>query len=89
MFDTFVHGLVGVAHAVDEYVRIYVDERVVHPSVIPFLPVCCCDPQVFERFKFTSQPGHLIILCVVGRKMYLECETKTTNATAEATTSTA
>ena len=62
VFDTLVHGLVCIVDTVDEDIRIYVDEGVVHPSLIPLLPVCCSNPQVLERLKVLSQPTHLVIL---------------------------
>ena len=62
MFDTLVHGLEGVVDTVDEDVCIDVDERVVHPCLVPLLPVGSSDPQVLEGFKLFSQPTHLVIL---------------------------
>ena len=62
MFDTLVHGLEGVVDTVDEDVCIDVDERVVHPCLVPLLPVRSSDPQVLEGFKLFSQPTHLVIL---------------------------
>ena len=62
MFDTLVHGLEGIVDTVDEDVCIDVDERVVHPCLVPLLPVRSSDPQVLEGFKLFSQPTHLVIL---------------------------
>ena len=61
VFDTLVHGLEGVVDTVDEDVCIDVDERVIHPCLVPLLPVCSCDPQVPEGFKLFSQPTQLVI----------------------------
>ena len=62
LFDTLVHGLEGVVDTVDWDVCIDVDERLVHPCLIPLLPVCSSDLQVLEGFKLLSQPTHLVIL---------------------------
>lgn len=62
MFYTLVHGLEGIVDTVDEDISVNVDERIVHPRLIPLLPVCCCDPKVLEWFKLFSQSTHFIIL---------------------------
>ena len=62
MFDTLVHGFEDIVDTVDEDVCIDVDERVVHPCLVPLLPVRSSDPQVLEGFKLFSQPTHLVIL---------------------------
>ena len=62
MFDTLVHGLEGIVDTVDEDACIDVDEKVVHPCLVPLLPVRRSDPRVLEGFKVFSQPTHLVIL---------------------------
>ena len=62
VFHTLVHGLEGVVDTVSEQFRVHVDERVVHPGLVPLLPVSSRDPQVLVGLKLSSQLAHLVIL---------------------------
>ena len=62
VFDALEDSLEGVADILLQLFRVNCGEWIVHPTVIPLLPVRCCQPHVFERFKVLDQLAQLVIL---------------------------
>ncbi len=62
MLGTLVHGLERIVDAVCEQFWIHVDEGIVHPRLVPLLPVSSRDPQVLERLKLPSKLANFVIL---------------------------
>ena len=59
VFDALVHRLEGVADVGPQQLWINVDQRVIHPGVVPLEPVGCHDPQVLVGLKVSHQLTHL------------------------------
>lgn len=54
MLYALVHGLECIVDTVGKQVWVHVDEGVIHPGLVPLLPVRSCDPQVLKRLKLPS-----------------------------------
>ena len=62
MFDTLVHNLEGIADVGGQQFRVNVDERVVHPRLVPLEPIGCRHPEILVGVKVTQQLAHFVIL---------------------------
>ena len=62
MFDALVHNLEGIADVGGQQFRVNVDERVVHPRLVPLEPIGCRHPEILVGVKVTQQLAHFVIL---------------------------
>lgn len=62
ILDTLMHDFEGTVDVSSKELRVNIDERVIHPRLVPLEPVSSSQPQVLERLKLSSQLANPIIL---------------------------
>ena len=62
MFNTLKDRLERIADILFQLFGVDCGERIVHPTVVPLLPVGSCKPHIFKRLKVFDQAAKLIIL---------------------------
>ena len=60
--DALVHGLECIGNVVGHELCIDIDQRLVHPALLPTLPVSSCLPQISVWLKIPQEATHFVIL---------------------------
>ena len=70
MLNTLEDRLECIVYILFQLFRINCSERIVHPTVVPLLPVRSCQPHVFEWLKVLDQSAKFVILLGINDTNY-------------------
>lgn len=70
MFNTLENRLECIVYILFQLLRIDCSERIVHPTVVPLLPVRSRQPHVFKRLKVLDQSAKFVILFGINDTSY-------------------
>ena len=62
MLDALVHDLEGIVDGVGEEFRVHVHQGIMHPGLVPLLPVSSRQPHVLVWLELTSQLRDFVVL---------------------------
>ena len=75
MFDALEDRLERITHILFQLFGVDCCKWIVHPAVVPFLPVGSCKPHIFKRLEVFDQTAKLIVLLRVTEMCRLVART--------------
>lgn len=74
MFNALENRLKCIVYILFQLFRIYCSEGIIHPTVVPLLPVGGCQPHVLEWLKVFDQSAQFVILFGTSDTSYIRLQ---------------